>query len=309
MTSPSNHFSLLLVPDASAGRRTRTIIAERKLGLGVKVVTWIELIEEARLAYLLSPLVDNWNDSVKLAIEETEEGYWRRSFNVDPSGTATAVAVALDEAIRYGTSENWSAPLLSKRTNSTLSDLWRLWEHMDFMLPPELMLIDEVRSGSERAISKFSVHKIDGWPRLDRFQSELLDLLSERGAEPNQNLLGILQEIYSLPTPSATTSAPQKLAHLCFTGSKGEIPVSDDIGFLVARDPLQEVECATGIIQSLTDKGVLPEEIGVLLPDAPYYAQAFADALTVIGQPIAGLTIKIPLRDLPLIKIGEHSRR
>jgi len=298
MTIIPNQTCLLLVPDASAGRRIRHVIASKKIGFGVKVITWIEFLEEIRLAYLLPPLNDDWNETILQAIKQMGGGYWYQSFEVDPNGTTSTVAATLDEAIRGGTKDNWFDSSLSERTNTTLSDLWRLWEHMEFSLPPELKLIKAVQVTPERAISHFSIYWIDGWPRLDHFQSGFLNLLNERGAEPKGILMDILREVFSLPELSEATPAPQKLAHFCFTGSKGAISVTDDIGFLIARDPLQEVECTTGIIQSLTEQGVSPEDIGVLLPDAPYYHQAFAASLFMIGQPAAGLSTQIPLRDL-----------
>lgn len=298
MTLMPNNFCLILVPDASAGRRVRSIIAKRELGLRVKVVTWLELLDEVRLSYLLPPLDDDWSDTIKQAISEMGKGHWQRSFEVDPNGTTSAVAGALDEAIRGGTKDNWGNPLLSDRTNATLSDLRHLWEHVEFTFPPELKLIKLVQETPERATSHFSIHWINGWPLLDRFQSEFLYLLNERGTEPDEALMGILSEASSIPELSEVPPAPQKLARLCFTGSKGELATTDDIGFLNARDPLQEVECTAGMIQTLTKQGVLPEDIGVLLPDSFYYHQAFTKALTTIGQPAAGLTTKITQRDL-----------
>jgi ATP-dependent helicase/nuclease subunit B len=299
MTPTASRINRLVTPDASAARKVRQIVADQKLGLGVKVVTWFELVEDVRLAYLYSPIADNWTETVRNAIADKSDGFWRKSFEIDPSGTTTVIATALDEAIRGGgKTGGWSSPSLSKRTNTTLSDLRRLWEQTENALPPELDLIESVRDNPDRAMIRFSVHWIEGWPHLDHHQIELLNLLNDQGGKTDETLMSILRVASSLPKLSGTTRDPQKLAHLCFTGSKSELQPSDDIGFLLARDPLEEVECTAGIIQSMTKQGVAVRDIGVLLPNDPYYGQSLGDALSVIGVPAAGLADQIPLRDL-----------
>jgi ATP-dependent helicase/nuclease subunit B len=292
-------ISILLTPDSSAGRRVRRVAAERGLGLGVKVVTWPELLDEARSAYLLPPVSEDWNETVRHTIEQMEGGFWWRSFEVDPAGSASAIASSLEELIRSGGTEGaWSHPSLSDRTNAILSDLRGLWNRMDNVLPPELTLINDIRLAPDRAISQFSVHRIDDWPRLDRFQTQLANLLNERGETPSEDLLSILRETASLPDILEETPPPQKLASLCFSGRKGVLFHDDDIAFLVARDPLQEIECAAGIIQSLVGRGIAPRDIGVLVPNDPYYQRSMADVLSVTGIPTAGLPSQMPLRDL-----------
>ncbi len=292
------HTSLLLTPDASAGRRCRQMVAERGLGFGVKVLTWPELLEEVRLAYLLRPFADDWTDTVKKAINEMKGGFWRQSFEVDPNGTTFVVAAALDEVIRSrGKHGEWTNPSLSDRTSATLSDLRDLWGHTGEAQPPELNLIDAVRESPDRAINRFSVHWIEGWPRLDGHQRDLLGLLGDRGGETDGRLMTILDDASSLPELSEATSAPQVLARDCFTGGQNKIRPSDDIGFLVARDPLEEVECVAGLFQLMINQGISAQDIGVLLPDDPYYHQSLAEVLSVIGVPAAGLAQKVPLRD------------
>jgi hypothetical protein len=57
MAFNQKQIQFLLVPDASAGRHVRQQVAAQDLGFGVKVGTWLELVEEARLMYLFPPLV------------------------------------------------------------------------------------------------------------------------------------------------------------------------------------------------------------------------------------------------------------
>lgn len=294
-----DHTSLLLTPDGSSGKRVRRVIAEMQRGLGVKVVTWPELIEEVRLAYILPPLADDWIETVRQTISEMPDGFWRKSFEVDPSGTTAAVASALNEAIRNGGIHGaWTDPSLANRTNDTLDDLKCLWDQTGNLLPSELALIKKVRANAERSTTKFAIHLLKGWPRLDRHQTGLLTLLSEHGEKPDEALMGILREVAVLSDLSENAPDPQKLARLCFSGQKGELQSGDQIGFLLARDPMEEVECAAGMVQSLTHEGTAPEEIGILVPDDPYCELHLAETLSMIGIPAAGLTEQVPLRDL-----------
>lgn len=299
MTFEPDHISLLITPDASAGRRVRSAIAGRNLGLGMKVLTWREVLEDVRLAYLLPPLEESWNETIRQAITEMGAGFWRRSFEVDPAGTTSVVAAALDEVIRNGDiARVCSHSSLSERTNSTLGDLRRLWEQTGDALPPELELIKAVREDPDRAISRFAVHWVDGWPRLDRFQLELVDLLNQHGRSPDQTFSEILHEAASLPEILETSSFPQRLANLCFVGGTDIPRAEEDISFLIARDPLQEIECALGMAQKMLSRGVLAREIGILLPDDAYYHRALADTMAVVGLLAAGLSTQISLRDL-----------
>ena len=291
------HF--LLVPDASAGKRVRRAIAEKNLGFGVKVGTWRELLEDARLAYLEPPLHDDWNETVKHAVDQMDDGFWRKSFEVDPAGTTSAVAEALEEIIRGGGSSGaWSHEALSSRPKAFLTDLCNLWAQMNETLPPELNLIENIRKNPERAIGRISVYRIEAWPKLDRFQAELVGLLNDKGDAPNKNLLSVLEETASLPDPSGELTGPQKLASLCFSGQKAVLDAKDEITFLIARDPLREIECAAGAIQMMLEQGSQPEDIGVLVPDDSYYRQSLAEILSITGNLAAGLPSQTALRDL-----------
>ena len=299
MSIVGDTVSLLLVPDASAGRMVRRAVAERNLGLGLRVVTWPELVGEVSAAYLIPQPGQDWVETIRQAIGLSETGYWRRSFEVDPTGTASVVATALDDCIRAGgTMGNWPHPSLSDRSNMVLSDLHGLWVQADNVLPPELELIDAVQGSPERAISSFSIHVVDEWPQLDSFQLHLIDLLNERGRPPSEDFLAILQEAAALPEIAANTSEPRKLASLCFTGGSADLAVGDDIGFLLARDPLQEIEATIGIIQSMLEQGTKPHDIGIVVPEDPYFQRALADNLATTGILTAGLPSKAPLRDL-----------
>jgi ATP-dependent helicase/nuclease subunit B len=299
MSIADDTVSLLLVPDASAGRKVRRAIAERKLGLGLRVVTWLELIEEVRSAYLISLPSQDWVETIREAMEQFGQGYWNKSFEVDPAGTANVISGALDECIRAaGVGSEWVHGKLSERAAGVLSDLHDLWGHVDKALPPELELIETVCNDPQRAIREFAVYSIEGWPLLDSRQSNLIELLNDRQPVLNEDLYSILRSAASRPNDLPEAAAVYKIASQCFSGKAGVLSVSDDIAFLLARDPLQETECAAGILNLMLDDGMEPQEIGVLVPDDPYYHRALADVFDAPGILTAGLPSQVTLRDL-----------
>ncbi len=76
--------------------------------------------------------VDDWTEVIRQGMSEMPGEFWTKSFNVDPNGTSTAVADALDQLLRNGVpNEPWPSTSLTDRTNSTLHDLRELWDKVD----------------------------------------------------------------------------------------------------------------------------------------------------------------------------------
>lgn len=294
-----DHIDFLLVPDAPSGRRVRKAVATRNLGFGVKVGTCLELVEAARLAFVIPPLNDDWYEIVRRAIEQGDDGFWQHSYRVDPVGTASEIAGALEEIIRSGeTHDPWLHEALPRRASRILADLRKFWSLTGEVLPPELNLIREIRASPGRAISRIAVYRTDGWPRLDTWQAGLVNSLNEAAGELNPIFFGILEEVASLPVDSEDISATRRLASLCFSGRHEVFEPNAPTKFLVARDPLQEVECAVGLAQVLLDRGAQSHEIGFLVPDDPYYLRYVQQTLSKSGNLTSGLPSRTVQRDL-----------
>ena len=124
--------NLILTPDASASKRVRANLAMKSLGFGVKVVTPKELIDEVRLGYLIPDVQDDWQERLRQSMESMSNGFfWSKSFNVDPSGTSSAVVEALDQILRSGgTDGKWKNLKLATRATNTLCDLEELWNNV-----------------------------------------------------------------------------------------------------------------------------------------------------------------------------------
>jgi ATP-dependent helicase/nuclease subunit B len=290
---------LILSPDAFASKRIRAILAERYLGFGVKVVTPNELTDELRLAYLLSEVEDEWLEKLSLGMEGMPSAFWTKSFDVDPVGTSSAIADALDHVLRSGAAEGaWESPNLPARANNTLEDLKELWKNAGQPLPSDLTVIKKIEARSDSGIYSFAIHFVEDWPRLDIQIKKLINVLNAASGSLDDELQKVVREVSQPPSVSPRSSVPHRLAATCFGISSEAIGHSEELSFLTARDPLEEIECVIGSIQKLLSDCASCEDIGVLLPDDRYYHRAFADAVSFANLHAAGLSNEYVLRDL-----------
>ena len=292
--------NLILTPDASASKHVRAILAEKSLGFGVKVVTPKELIDEVRRAYLVPNIQDDWLERLRHSMDRLSNGFfWSKSFNVDPTGTSSAVADALDEILRSGGIDGkWQSSNLAARANNMLHDLEELWNDAGNPLPSDLKAIKEIEDQSHAGLYSFSIYFVEGWPRLDNRLKQLINRLNSASDALNGKLLEVLQEVSQIPDSANAISITQQLSANCFGLFSEKLECSEAVSFLMARDPLEEIECAVGAIQKQLKDGACPYDIGVLLPSNPFYHNAFADAASIAGLYTAGLTQTHTLRDL-----------
>ena len=74
------HF--ILVPDGSAARRLRRMLATQSPCQGILVGTWPELIDQAKDAYLISPQTGDWKTHFHNALKNIPDAFWSNSFEV-----------------------------------------------------------------------------------------------------------------------------------------------------------------------------------------------------------------------------------
>ena len=291
--------NLILTPDASASKRIRSELATRSLGFGVKVVTRNELIDELRLAYLMPEHEDNWLEILRDAMETMPNAFWAKSFSVDPVGASSAIADTLDQILRNSEPKaDWQSSDLSSRINNILADLKELWNLAGKPLPVDLAIIEGIEAKPDAGIYAFSIYCADKWPRLDTHLKRLIDALNAAGGRLEPELQHIVEAASQPPTSSPTSPPPQVLAANCFSVSSKLDKQPDALSFLMARDPLEEAECAVTAIQRLVGNDVSPQEIGLLLPDDQYYHRAVGNAVSMAGIHTAGLSNEYSLRDL-----------
>lgn len=289
----------MLVPDANSGRKVRCLLAQEKLGLGVKVVTWPELLEELRLETLMPAPAEDWVTSVKEEISSINDAFWSKSYLVDPIGTANEISNSLHELLLRG---DLNTPVsdqgLSERSLSTLNDFRRLWDAVGKTYPAEIELIQSFVKAGQDSLGKIGVYWVRGWPSLSPLQETLVQYFAPDEHSRNTQLVATLTEVAGLPEVTGQSATSLKLAHSCFEGAKGSLQIDDSVNFFVARDALEEAECATSSVQQLLSSGCSPSDIGILIPRDAQYKTAIETCLFLAGQVTAGLQHTYVNRDL-----------
>ena len=174
----------LLVPDGSAARRLRRVLAEQGAISGLVVGMWPELMEWACRAYLVPEDTDDNDSSFKRALEEFKAAFWSESLSVAPVETGAAVRLALTEVISATDPirdiEMAGPEDLPERPRRHLDDLFRLVRLREGRLPSELSAMRSLFfTDSDDALHTIRVYHIENIPRLTRWQTKLVEKLNQ----------------------------------------------------------------------------------------------------------------------------------
>ena len=136
-------LSFLLVPDGSAARRVRRLIAEQGACSGVVVGSWPELVEWARRSYLCRRRLMTGSRSLARRLQRSRTRSGRRVSRWRPVETAGAVGSALVAVLSATDPARESrgaraSQALAARPRRHLADLLRLAQALGGRLPPEL---------------------------------------------------------------------------------------------------------------------------------------------------------------------------
>lgn len=297
----------LLVPDGSAARRLRRIIATQTPCMGVQIGTWPELIEQARSAYLVPKRSNDWSQVFHHALENVPDAFWSQSLEVAPQETAAEVEAALSlliGATQPGDEDGIAEAnfdQLSERPRKHVEDLVRLLVELDGRLPQELAVIQQlITAETSSTIRTLVVCHVDEFPVLTRWQAELIDKLNkDADAEPDAALLAALVSLQPTTSEAPESSLEFIQKHL-FSAPDEKTPLDNSVQWLGVRDYLQEAEVAAGMAQQILaeNPGLSTSEIGLLLPDTFEYSLVVHDAFTTAGVPLSGLPVDHWQRDL-----------
>ena len=314
MQKQLTHF--LLVPDSSAARRLRRLVAVKTPRMGIQIGTWPELIEQARSAYLISPPQNDWKARFHNALGNVSDAFWSKSFESAPQETATEVETALSllvsavhpvkcDGLDILDLEQNSDRLkkhvqnLPDRPRKRVQDLVRLLTELDGRLPVELDSIRQLFNiDSAIAIRHLVVYHKDQFPVLTRWQALLIEKLNQDAdAVPDLKCLAVLDLNAELGPAKTNLDFIKK--HL-FSEASEKTSRDESVQWLGVRDHLEEAEVAAGMVQRvLADHSDLSvSEIGLLVPDKPEYSFAVNDAFSMAGIPLSGLPDDCRLRNL-----------
>ena len=298
------HF--ILVPDGSAARRLRRMLATQSPCQGILIGTWPELFEQAKSAYLISQQASDWKRRFHSALENIPDAFWSNSFEVSPEETAVEVETALSLFVSAteagGEIVLTDSDQLPERPRKHVRDIVRLLHELDGILPDELLAIQQlITAESNTAMRKLAVCYIEGFPSLTRWQVALIDKLNaDSGMERDPKMMSLFESLLFDAALISPTTSLQSLQKFLFSTPGDTTPLDNSTQWLGVRDFLEEAEVAAGMAQQILaeNPGLTPSEIGLLVPDNFEYSLAVNDSFSAAGLPLSGLPVDHWQRDL-----------
>ena len=297
-----------LVPDASAGRRLRRMLATAGARSGVVVGTWHDLLNRAREAcFIAAPPADE--AGFEHALGQVARAFWQESLGVAQAETARDVRRELIDLVAASDPGQSLAGLdlsaLGERPQRRMGDFQRLIRLLEARLPGDLEVMRRLlRVDSTEASRPLFVHRIIGWPRTSRWQDAVIEKLNGdaalAGALPEREVALLLEECRQGRPSADRASALGALQRCLFDPRAPSTPVDGTAQWLRVRDFYQEAETVAGMTQRLlaADPALDLRSIGLLVPDSFEYSVALEDAFQLGGLALSGLASERWQRDL-----------
>ena len=298
----------LLVPDTSAAKRVRRVLATSGARSGIAVGTWRDLLDRARQAYFLPAAVDD-QAVFEQSLLSVDQAFWEESLGVAPAETARSVHREFVDLLSASDPETALADLdfaaLADRPRRRMDDFSRLSRLVDECLPEDLGTIRRLlRARSKEASQPVCVHRIKELPHTARWQDALIEKLNRDaatvGTSPDRGLHRTLADCLQSQPKAASHSALGVLQRHLFESDAATASSDHTAHWVRVRDFYQEAETVAGMVQQLlvADTTLRPDAIGLLVPDSFEYAVALEDAFRLGGLPLSGLVGERWQRDL-----------
>lgn len=295
-------LTFVLVPDADAGRRLRRFLASRSARMGLRVGTWLELLEELRNAYLI-PESSGWEEALHTLLGQQTEAFWAASYRVDPAGVAQAV----DGAWRLLISAQaplcpWPGCKGHARIEQRLADLNQLNGIDRRVWPNDLAVIAELFESDQGPIRPISIRPMDWDESLTPWQLAAIERVNRDAVGIDSSLEA---ELTGFEEQIERTRGPDGSRLRCVQerlGSGAEFwPDADaSCDLLGVRDDLEGIEIAAGLVQERmrADPSLQPKDFGIVLPQGFEHAERMQGIFSRCGLPLSNLTGVVSERDL-----------
>ena len=283
-------IDFFLTPDGPSGQRVRKYLAQHAPGLYRIAGPWSELMGKAHASYMLPPNPTTWSEKLSECLAQPSDGFWAGSFEVAPDETIAELDAALNNLIE-GAGLNADFPGLIKklpqpsRVHERISQLSRLLKQID-TLPDSFQMMTDLIKSEYPPLRPLHVYHLSNFPELNAWQQAVLTKLAANAPPPNQALQDLLT--HSLE-PATTSHSTLLAARNLFKPSDQSIQPDGRIRVLAARDRLEEVEVAAGIIQKALYQGDDACQWGILLPNDAFTEQTIETVFKRCGLPLSGL--------------------
>ena len=298
------HF--LLTPDKSASRYLRRSVAQNSARIGVTVGTWPELIAVLLQIYHQPEPVDTWETSLLTSMSKMTDAFWSKSLEVAEKETLDVVNDALVKLLEGTEPGNQLNPdntgRLPERSKRHLHDLIRLHGETGNILPGHLSAISVLLAAPRPKSSRqVVVYYTNEFQYLMPWQNSLLKKISnDCTALHDPELVKLHRTTFESTPRSSSNHALSHIQNKLFSTTLETSKRDVSIQCVAARDFLEEVEVAAGMIQAALDLDPTLRfaDIGVLLPTDLEYAQSLRSVFNLAGLPVSALAKESSLRDI-----------
>lgn len=303
-------INYVLVADAATGRRCRRWLAEHDVNPFVRVGTWVDLLAQVEQNWLITGS-EHWSAVLPELLQKKTDAFWSASLEVAPDQVANTIDGSFQELLSSvspeAIGELAELDVGSKRIKCRLRDLLNLRDVAGGLLPRELHVIRSVLSGGQfKPLRPLRVIPVATGLDLNVWQSALVDFLNHSESESNNENADVLVrsiEEFDANLNAARADSDTALGHvqrLLFRTTDQTALLDGSMQFVSVRDPLEEVESAVGMVQSLleSDNTLMLSDIGLCVPDYSYYAECCVELFELAGLPLSGLSRSRPGRDI-----------
>ena len=265
---------------------------------GAQRLVTLDLLREIYLIPIISPA----DISALIAAGDSP---WRGSYENARQETTAAVLSALRELMlatrRLDPSEvKLENIVYDSRLYLHMKALLQLWAEIGDALPPDLQVMRHVihSDGNDvlEALPIIEMHPTNFSTTLDR---ELYTALVRHHGLANPKACQRWKDYNERLFSGASAGSSLRRAQRGFMqASEAPLPLDSSLSFWGVRDLAEEAELAAAMSQRLTDQGVAPENIGILLPDDASYHEHVGRAFASAGIALSGLSLSPTRRDI-----------
>ncbi len=298
--SPPQVF--VLVPDTAASRRLRRFLVEQLGTVRVRVGTWVDLLDQTRLAYLLHP-TQEWPDALNALLASSYDAFWHASYQVDPHAVAQALEGAWQHILcSQAPGTPWPDSVGNDRIDQRLTDIGLLNSIPVEKWPTDLATIEQIVSGDLAPHRPLRVMTAGIYAGLDEWQQALINKLNGDAGPVESKIPKVIADFehnLSLPCAKAGTRL-RAVQNGLFSGGDAWPQTDSTCDFIGVRDALESIEAAAGFIQEHCRNNPATDfaDFGVLIPRRYAHASVLSQSFSDWGIPLSNLSVSPRERDL-----------
>lgn len=287
-------MKFVLMPDVLSASAFRTVLAENNT-LGVKVGTFLSLIETLQELWLLPELDDEFDNSFRAQIIQSSEQwpeapFWSASLKVDESSVLSEIEATFRHLLNALPLDKKLTPIDNpqSRGEKYYNDLASLHAAMEHARPLEQMQVKCWLSvADEQSIEPLEIIHLPELFDFNQWQQELVDKIHQFGntsrSSPTENVIFKSLSDFYQHGKARNTELELFLQRLFQSPEFQQSTNPNNIRWLTCRDILQEVEVVVGMVQKALLKGEALNQMAIVVPQNSDYLTMLPNILNKAG--------------------------